>query len=134
CASFRSLADQEMKHADHGRLPLGLALAFLAALAWSGIAPHDRLTWWLEVAPALAGFAILVFAYRRFPFTNLTYVLMLLHAFILLVGGHYTYAEMPAFNWLRDHYHLSRNYYDRVGHFAQGFVPAIVAREVLLRL
>lgn len=121
------------KSAGRNGIPLVLALSFLAALAWSGVAPHDRLTWWLEVAPALAGFGILLLTYRRFRFTTLVYVLVCLQALILVVGGHYTYAEMPLFNWLRDHFHLSRNYYDRVGHFAQGFVPAIIAREVLLR-
>jgi putative membrane protein len=100
---------------------------------WSAIAPHDRLIWWLEVAPVLIALPILLFTYKHFEFTRLAYLLMLIHAIILLVGGHYTYAEVPAFNWLRDTFELSRNYYDRVGHFAQGFVPAIIAREILLR-
>jgi putative membrane protein len=114
-------------------LPLVLVAGFLVALAWSGYQPRDRLTWFLEVAPALAGFVVLAATYRRFPLTTLTYVLLWIHALILMVGGYYTYAEMPLFNWLRDTYHLSRNYYDRVGHLAQGFVPAIVSREILLR-
>jgi len=104
-----------------------------AVFVWSAIHPADRLTWVLEVAPALIVLPILVFTYHSFVFTPLVYVLILTHALILLVGGHYTYAEVPWFNWLRDTYELSRNYYDRVGHFVQGFVPAMVAREILLR-
>ena len=113
---------------------LWLLLASLAAvLPWSGIGPKERGTWWLEVAPVLIGVPILAATYRRFPLTSLAYVLVWLHAIILMVGGHYTYAEVPLFDWIRDVLGLSRNHYDRVGHFAQGFVPAILAREVLLR-
>jgi putative membrane protein len=101
--------------------------------AWSAIAPHDRFTWWLEILPVLIALLLLILTYPRFQFTRLAYSLILVHATILLVGGHYTYAEVPAFNWLRDSFELSRNYYDRVGHFAQGFIPAIIAREILLR-
>jgi putative membrane protein len=108
--------------------------ALSAVLVWSGIYPRDTFTWFLEVLPALLGVGILAATYSRFRFSMLVYVLVSLHAIILMIGGHYTYAEMPAFNWLRDTFGLSRNYYDRVGHFAQGFVPAIIAREVLLRL
>lgn len=104
-----------------------------AVFFWSAINPADRLTWVLEVAPVVIALPLLFFTYRSFVFTPLVYVLILIHALILLVGGHYTYAEVPLFNWLRDTYELSRNYYDRVGHFAQGFVPAMVAREILLR-
>ncbi len=104
-----------------------------AVFVWSAINPADRLTWVLEVAPVLIVLPILVFTYHSFVFTPLVYTLILIHALILLVGGHYTYAEVPWFNWLRDTYELSRNYYDRVGHFVQGFVPAMVAREILLR-
>lgn len=100
---------------------------------WSGIGPRDRFTWFLEVLPAIVGFFVLAATHRRFPLARLTYVLIAIHAVILMVGGHYTYAEVPLFNWLRETFHLSRNYYDRVGHFAQGFVPAIIAREILLR-
>ena len=100
---------------------------------WSAVAPLDRFTWWLEIFPVLIVLPLLVFTWRRFPFSRLAYGLMLIHAIILLIGGHYTYAEMPLFNWLRDTYELSRNYYDRVGHLAQGFIPAIVVREILLR-
>ena len=113
---------------------LWLLLASLAAaLLWSGIGPKERGTWWLEVAPVLIGVPILAVTYRRFPLTPLVYVLVWIHAIILMVGGHYTYAEVPLFNWIRDVLGLARNHYDRVGHFAQGFVPAILAREILLR-
>ena len=116
------------------RPALILLLAVLSAvLVWSGIHPRDTFTWFLEVLPALLGVGILAATYPRFRFSMLVYVLVSLHAIILMIGGHYTYAEMPAFNWLRDTFGLSRNYYDRVGHFAQGFVPAIIAREFLLR-
>ena len=111
-----------------------MLLGLLAAVfVWSAWQPHDRFTWWLEVMPVLIALPVLALTGRRFPLTRLAYVLILLHALILLVGGHYTYAEMPLFNWLRDEYGLVRNYYDRVGHVAQGFVPAIVTREILLR-
>lgn len=106
---------------------------FWIVLAWSAIHPHDSFTWALEVFPALLALIALAATYRRFQFTTLVYTLIMLHAWILFVGGHYTYAEVPLFNWVRDHFHLMRNDYDRVGHFAQGFVPALVAREVLLR-
>ena len=110
-----------------------LALTFSAILTWSGIAPRDRFVWFLEVLPAVLGFLILAATYSRFRFTTLVYALIWLHALVLVVGGHYTYAEMPLFNWLRDEFHLSRNYYDRLGHFVQGFVPAMIAREILVR-
>jgi putative membrane protein len=101
---------------------------------WSLIHPHDYFTWILEVFPAIVGFLILAFTYHRFKFTTLTYALIAIHMIILIIGGHYTYAEVPLFNWIRDTLHQSRNNYDRVGHFAQGFVPAIITREMLLRL
>ena len=110
-----------------------LIVIFLAVLIWSAINPHDRFTWFLEVLPAIIALPILWFSYQRFPLTPLLYGLILIHAVILMVGGHYTYAEVPWFNWLRDYFDLSRNYYDRLGHFAQGFIPAIIAREILLR-
>ena len=110
-----------------------LLLIVSVVLAWSAIRPHDYLTWLLEVFPAVLAATILVSTSRQFQFTNLAYVLVTAHAIVLIVGGHYTYAEVPLFNWLRDHFHLSRNYYDRVGHFMQGFVPAIVAREILIK-
>lgn len=110
-----------------------LLLLVLAVLAWSGWQPRDRPTWWMEIAPVLIGLAVLVPTYRRFPLTDLAYALLAFHAVVLLVGGKYTYAEMPLFNWLRDTFGHSRNHYDRLAHFVQGFVPAIVARELLLR-
>jgi putative membrane protein len=106
---------------------------FSGVFLWSAIAPHDYFTWMLEVLPAVIGIWLLVSTHRRFRFSRLAYALMTLHAVILMVGGHYTYAEVPLFNWIRDALELSRNHYDRVGHFAQGFIPAIVAREILLR-
>src|SRR5687768_14503635 len=105
----------------------------VAVLIWSGVHPRDRLTWVLEVFPVLFAAPLLIATRNRFRFTRLAYTLIAVHACILMVGGRYTYAEVPAFNWLRDAFHLSRNHYDRVGHFAQGFVPAILAREMLLR-
>jgi putative membrane protein len=112
----------------------GLLLAtVLMLLAISAIRPHDYFTWLLEVAPVLFGVPLLIFTYGRFRLTTLLYILLSFHALILIVGGHYTYAEVPLFNWLRDTFGLSRNHYDRVGHFAQGFVPAILAREILIR-
>jgi putative membrane protein len=115
------------------RLPLALAAVVALALAASAIAPFDRLTWWLEVFPVLLAAPLLALTWRRFPLTSLAYVLIALHALVLILGGHYTYAEVPLGYWLRDMFLLERNPYDRLGHFMQGFVPAIVAREVLLR-
>lgn len=115
------------------RVHLALLASLLVLLVWSGVGPHDRFTWLLEVAPVLIGVPILLATYRRFEFTTLAYVLMWLHAVVLIVGGHYTYARVPLFDWVRDAFGLARNHYDRVGHFAQGFVPAILAREILLR-
>ena len=106
---------------------------FLLVLAWSAIQPFDRFIWWLEVSPALIAAGVLLSTRRRFPLTPLTYSLILLHAIILLVGGHYTYAEVPLFDWLAEVFNWQRNNYDKVGHFAQGFVPAMVVREILLR-
>lgn len=108
-------------------------LLTLAVLLWSGYQPKDTFTWFLEVAPVLIALPLLLLTGRGFPLTTLAYGLLTLHGVILMVGGHYTYAEMPLFSWLRDTFELSRNHYDRVGHIAQGFIPAIVAREILLR-
>ncbi len=113
--------------------PASLLLLVLVVLVWSGIAPRDRFTWFLEVAPVLIVLPLLITTRQQFPLTPLAYHLIAIHAVILMVGGHYTYAEMPLFNWLRDVFELSRNHYDRIGHIAQGFIPAIVAREILLR-
>lgn len=108
-------------------------MIFFAVLVWSGIHPRDPLIWLLEVLPALIGFVVLVMTRHTFPLTRLAYVLILFHCVILMVGGHYTYAEVPLFNWLRDWFDLERNNYDKLGHFVQGFVPAIIAREILVR-
>jgi putative membrane protein len=116
------------------REPLALLAAATLVLAWSGIRPFERGTWWLEVAPVLIGAPVLVATFSRFRLSPLLYRLLFLHALILLVGGHYTYARVPVGFWMQDLLDLSRNHYDRVGHFAQGFVPAILARELLLRL
>jgi len=107
---------------------------FLVVLAWSGISPKDYMTWCLEVAPAVIGGVILWFTRERFPLTPLVYVLILVHCIILMVGGHYTYAEVPAGEWFRELVDGSRNNYDKVGHFVQGFVPAIITRELMIRL
>jgi putative membrane protein len=110
-----------------------LCASVTAVFVWSFVGCHDVFTWSLEAAPGVIGIAALIALYPRFRFTELVYTAIAAQAIILFIGGHYTYAEMPLFNWIRDHYHLSRNYYDRLGHFAQGFVPALIAREVLLR-
>ena len=111
---------------------IGLGIV-VAALIWSGISPNDRLTWAMEIAPVLIALPILVGTARRFPLTRMVFGLIVMHAVILIVGGKYTYAEMPVFNWIRDIFHLARNHYDRLGHFVQGFVPAMIIRELLLR-
>lgn len=109
-------------------------LIFVAVFfIWSAIHPHDYFTWLLEVFPVLIAMPLLVMTRNAFPLTKLVYGLIAVHMVILLIGGHYTYAEMPVFSWLRDYYGWGRNYYDRLGHVAQGFIPAMVAREILLR-
>ncbi len=115
------------------RTNTALLILLGAVFLWSAIHPHDYFTWILETFPAIIGFVILVATYRRFPLTPLAYTLLMLHAAILMIGGHYTYAEVPLGFWMRDLLHTARNDYDRIGHFAQGFVPAIVAREILIR-
>ena len=106
---------------------------FSTVLLWSAIQPKDYFIWTLEVLPALIGFAVLVATRKSFPLTRLCYGLILFHCIILMVGGHYTYEAVPLFDWIRDALQLPRNNFDKLGHFAQGFVPAIIAREVLLR-
>jgi putative membrane protein len=110
-----------------------LALAMVLLLAASGIAPYDRATWLMEVAPIFLAAPVLVWTWRRFPLTSLLYLLIAAHAVILMLGGLYTYARVPLGFWMEQTLHLSRNPYDKVGHFAQGFVPALIAREVFLR-
>ena len=107
---------------------------FAVALVWSGIAPKDFMTWCLEVAPAIIGAIVLWTTRERFPLTTLVYALILVHCIILMVGGHYTYAEVPIGDWFRDVFDGTRNNYDKLGHFAQGFVPALIARELVIRL
>ena len=111
-----------------------LLALFFGVFIWSGISPKDYLTWGLEIFPALGGMVVLGLTYRKFQFTPLAYTLIFLHCCILFVGGHYTYAENPWFETLKSIFHLQRNNYDKLGHFAQGFVPAIIARELILRL
>jgi len=115
------------------RLPALLLVLWFAALAASGLQPHDRLTWGLEVFPVIIGAALMVPTHSTFPLTRLLYLLIFVHGLILILGGHYTYARVPLGFWLQDLIELSRNPYDRIGHFAQGFIPAILAREILLR-
>ncbi len=113
---------------------LGLLFSVVLIFCWSALKPHDYFTWFLEVLPVIIGIIVLLLTYKRFTFSNLLYFLIALHMIILMVGGHYTYAQVPLFNWLRDLFDLTRNHYDRLGHLAQGFVPAMIAREILLRL
>ena len=108
-------------------------LIFTIVFIWSAINPTDRLTWFLEVLPALIGLALIVFTRNTFPLTSLLYGLVLIHCVILMIGGHYTYAEVPLFYWFKEWFGWDRNNYDKVGHFAQGFVPVILAREILIR-
>ncbi|HWI39924.1 MAG TPA: DUF2238 domain-containing protein [Verrucomicrobiae bacterium] len=113
--------------------PLILLVLSLLLLAISGVGPVEAGTWWMEVAPVFIVFPLLAATYRRFPLTPLAYRLIFLHSLILMLGGHYTYAKVPVGFWVQDLLGLARNHYDRLGHFAQGFVPAIAAREILLR-
>ena len=106
---------------------------FTVVLVWSGINPKDPFTWFLEVFPALIGFVLILLTYRKFPLTPLLYTLILIHMIILMIGGHYTYAEVPLFDYIKEVLHQSRNNYDKFGHFFQGFEPAILAREILIR-
>jgi len=115
------------------REPLGLLGAGLLLLAWSGIAPKDRLVWFMEVFPAIAGAVTLAWTARRFPLSPLAYRLVFAFSVVLMVGGHYTYAEVPAGLWIRDALHLKRNHFDRLGHFLQGVIPAVLTREMLIR-
>lgn len=118
---------------DRTPLLVSASLALITLLLLSGWRPFDRLTWWLEVAPILIALPVLWLSFRRFPLSTLLYACIFLHACILLLGGAYTYARVPLGHWVADWLGLARNPYDKLGHFAQGFVPALVAREVLLR-
>jgi putative membrane protein len=116
------------------RQPFLICLVWTAALIVSGIAPYDRLTWFMEVLPALIAAPLLLATRNRLPLTSLVYILIAIHGLILIYGGAYTYARTPFGFWLQDLFGLMRNPYDRIGHLAQGFVPALLARELLLRL
>lgn len=110
-----------------------LIILFLLGLVLSGIHPHDYFTWLLEVFPAIIGLIVLLLTFKKFKFSDLTYFLILAHCYILFIGGHYTYAEVPLFDWIKDTFEQNRNNYDKVGHFAQGFVPAMIVRELFVR-
>lgn len=110
-----------------------LITIFLFGLIISAINPHDYFTWILEVFPAIIGFAVLLVTFKKFQFSYLTYVMILFHCYVLFIGGHYTYAEVPLFDWIREVFNQTRNNYDKVGHFTQGFVPAMITRELLIR-
>ena len=114
--------------------PLVMWIAILVPVfVWSAIDPKDTLTWFLEVAPVMIGVAIMVFTYNTFRLTPMLYLLILVHMIILMVGGHYTYAEVPLFDTIGDYFSHDRNNFDKLGHFAQGFVPAMITREILIR-
>lgn len=115
-------------------LHLGLLLVAAIVFVWSAWRPYDRVTWWLEVSPAIIGAAILIFTYSHFRFTTLVYTLVILHMILLFVGGHYTYARVPLFQWMEPVFGWHRNHFDRLGHFMQGLVPALIARELFVRL
>jgi putative membrane protein len=106
---------------------------FFGTLIWSAIDPKDMFTWFLEVVPALIGFVVMAFTYKKFPLTTLVYILILIHSIVLMIGGHYTYAEVPLFDSFKEWFGFDRNNYDKVGHFMQGFAPAMVTREILIR-
>jgi putative membrane protein len=110
-----------------------LIILFISTFSLSAINPKDYFTWTLEVFPAVIGFILLIFTFKKFQFSYLTYVFISIHCIILFVGGHYTYAEVPLFDWIKDIFHQDRNNYDKIGHFAQGFVPAMITREILIR-
>lgn len=110
-----------------------LVALFFTGLLISAIQPHDYFTWLLEVFPAIIGLVILMATFKSFRFSYFAYILVLIHCYILFIGGHYTYAEVPLFDWIKDVFHQSRNNYDKVGHFVQGFVPAVIIRELFVR-
>lgn len=117
----------------NSRILVAVALLVIVLLIISGLHPAERSTWWMETAPIFIALPILVYAYFRFPFTPLVYAVIAIHAVILLVGGAYTYAKVPAGFWVQDTFNLSRNPYDKLGHFWQGFAPALIAREIFIR-
>ena len=115
------------------KFPIYLLSLYAFVFLWSVINPHHFFTWILEVMPVLLGVPILFLTYKKFPLTPLLYFLIFIHAIILTIGAHYTYAHVPLFDWVKEIFHFDRNHYDRLGHFAQGFIPAILTREILLR-
>ena len=115
------------------KLHLSLLIFFILASIASFIGSKEVFTWFLECIPAFLGVAILIFTYKNFKFSDFTYWMILIHCLILIIGGHYTYAEVPLFDWIKNIFHQSRNNYDKVGHFAQGFVPALIIREIFVR-
>lgn len=126
------MIDARVERPSHVAIALWLVVFTLVTL-WSAIEPKDVATWWLESIPALIAVVLIAATWKRFPLTSLVYWLILLHAVVLLVGAHYTYAEVPLFEWMREPFGFERNNYDKVGHFVQGFVPVMIAREILLR-
>tara|TARA_R110001583_G_scaffold76486_2_gene209222 strand:+ start:145 stop:747 length:603 start_codon:yes stop_codon:yes gene_type:complete len=110
-----------------------LLILTVVLFIWSAINPFEYFTWFLEVLPAVICIILLIVTFKPFRFTNLVYILIFLHCAILIIGGHYTYAEVPLFDWIQETFNQSRNNYDKVGHFAQGFVPAMIIREILIR-
>ena len=116
-----------------GKLPVFLPVSLACVFVWSAYNPRDYFTWFLEVTPALIGIAILTYTYRRFRFTNLVYVLIWIHCIILMVGGKYTYAQMPLFEYFKEIFGWTRNNYDKLGHVIQGVSPALVSREIFIR-
>jgi putative membrane protein len=115
------------------KFPVYLLFLFIVSTVISFIGCKEVFTWFLEAVPALIGVVVLALTYRKFRFSNFTYTVILLHCLVLLVGAHYTYAEVPLFDWIKDTFHQSRNNYDKVGHFVQGFVPALIVREIFVR-
>lgn len=113
--------------------PIIFISLFLFGFIVSAVNPKDYFTWFLEVIPAIVGVMILMLTYKKFQFSNLVYCMILAHCYVLFIGGHYTYAEVPFFDWIKEMFHQSRNNYDKVGHFAQGFVPAFIVREIFIR-
>jgi len=114
-------------------MKLAWLAVYFTGLVWSAVNPHDYFTWFLEAAPALIGLAAMIATRKQFPLTSIAYTLILMHCLILFLGAHYSYAEVETFQFIRDFFGWQRNNYDKLGHFAQGFVPAILAREILLR-
>jgi putative membrane protein len=119
--------------AKPSRYELVLLVSMVLLLIWSGIHPRDRFTWWLEVAPILIGVPVLIWLYPKLRLTPLSYTLVWVHCLILMLGGHYTYAQVPLGFWMENVFGFTRNHYDRIGHFAQGFIPAMLAREIFIR-